>query len=98
MKTGEIYLRMTVHCGNNCISYREIGEEILKKVEKYEKFLFWVAVNHQPLTLRCFDVKDHVNHLCIPKRAVIRVHLKCATVTDSSSSRMVEGSRVNILF
>lgn len=50
------------------ISYREIGEEVLKKVEGYEKFLFWVAVNRQPLTLRCFDVKDHVNHLCMPKK------------------------------
>jgi hypothetical protein len=68
MKTGEIYLRMTVQCGNNCISYRGIGEEVLKKVEGYEKFLFWVAVNHRPLILRCFDVKDHVNHLCMPKK------------------------------
>jgi len=32
------------------------------------------------------------------ERAVIRVHVKCATVTDVSSSRMVEGLRVNILF
>jgi len=46
METGEIYLRMTVQYGNNCISYREIGEEILKEVEEYGKFLFWVAVNH----------------------------------------------------
>jgi hypothetical protein len=68
MKTGDIYLRMTVQCSNNYISYREIGEEILKKVEGYEKFLFCVAVNHRPFTLRCFDVKDHVHHLCIPKK------------------------------
>jgi hypothetical protein len=46
MKTDEIYLRITIQYGNNCISYREIGEEILKKVEEYEKFLFWVALNH----------------------------------------------------
>jgi hypothetical protein len=68
METGDIYLRMTVQYGNNCIGYREIGEEIWKKVEEYEEFLFWVAVNHQPLTLRCFDVKYHVNNLCKPKR------------------------------
>jgi len=59
---------MTVQCGNNCISYREIGEEILKKVEEYEKCLFWVAVNHRPLTLRCFAAKDHIKHLCLPKK------------------------------
>jgi hypothetical protein len=46
METGEICLRVTVQYGNNCISYGEIGEEILKVVEEYEKFLFWVAVNH----------------------------------------------------
>jgi hypothetical protein len=57
---------MTVQYGNNC--YREIGEEIVKKVEEYEKCLFWVAINYQPLTLRCFDVKDHVNHLSKPKK------------------------------
>jgi hypothetical protein len=68
MKTSEIFLRMTVKCGNAYINYREIGEGILMKVEEYGKFLFWVAVNHRPLTLRCFDGKDHVNHLCIPKK------------------------------
>jgi hypothetical protein len=39
-ETGEIYLRMTVQHGSNSISYGEIGEQILKKVEEYEKFLF----------------------------------------------------------